>query len=68
MDVIYTIDGTAADGTSDPMVGFRVNDGGRIEVLGAEAIANFQIASLDGATPVDVNLEFKNVKDNDVNA
>lgn len=59
--LIYTLDGTAPDGTSDPVKGIRVPDGGRICIQGAKAIANLQIASLDGATPVDVNVEFSNI-------
>lgn len=67
-NAIYTIDGTAPNGTVDPSIGKRINDGGRICIYGADAIANFQIASLDGVTPLDVDVEFKNVSTNDQNA
>jgi len=59
--LIYTLDGTAPDGTSDPVKGIRVPDGGRICIQGKKAIANLQVASLDGTTPVDVNVEFSNI-------
>jgi len=59
--VIYTLDGTAPDGVSDPPVGIRATN--RICIQGKKALENLQIAPLDGAGPVDVNFEFKNLYD-----
>ncbi len=63
--VIYTSDGRTPDATAGAEVGKRVSNGGRIQLRGADAIADFLVISYDGS-PADLDFTYQNVEEGTV--